>query len=491
MTNTHRPGLELLNKKRITQIIDEAMRTLDKVGVFVENDKALELLSGGGAKIDAGKKRAFIPPQLCEKCASTVPPVIELYNRAGEHTASVGRDNVLFDPGSAALLVYDFSEHIVRKPSTKDVIDFVMISNSMPAFKAQSTGVVPADLPEELGDRFRLFLALIYGSKPIVTGTFAKDAFATMLAFLTTVRGGKKALKDKPLAIFDCCPSPPLMWSDLTCQVLIDCALNGVPAELVSMPLTGATSPVTLAGALVQHTAEDLSGIVIHQLTNPGAPIIYGGSPACFDMRKATTPMGAVETMMIDSSYAQIGKSFGFPVHAYMGLSDSKMTDYQAGFETAMGMTLAALAGVNVVSGGGMLDFETCQSLEKLVLDNEVASMAQRLISGIVFRGGAEGFDLLKEFAESKSFLTSEHTRRFFREEAYYPSEVVDRSTLGDWEQGGSLSAGERAHKKVQKILKSAEISPPDDDALNEMINLMTSDAKKHGQGRLPDWRLF
>jgi trimethylamine--corrinoid protein Co-methyltransferase len=489
MNDSHRPKIEMLTEKNVKRIIGEALHTLAEVGVFVENEEAVDLLGSSGAKVSDDKKRVFIPEQLVEKCAKTVPEAYSLYNRFGDEVARIGGDNIMFDPGSAAILVYDFAAKQIRKPVTKDVIEFVVLSNALPAFKAQSTGVVPADLPEDLADRYRLFLALIYGTKPVVTGTFAKEAFNTMLSFLTSVRGSAEALREKPLAIFDCCPSPPLMWSDLTCQALIDCARSGIPAELVSMPLTGATSPVTLSGALVQHTAEDLSGIVIHQLAHPGSPINYGGSPACFDMRKGTTPMGAVETMMIDSAYGQIGKSFGFPVHAYMSLSDAKSPDYQAGFETAMGATLAALAGINVISGPGMLNFESCQSLEKLVLDNEVAAMASRLVDGIRFREESLGFELLREFAESKSFLLAEHTRKHFREEVYYPSDVIDRATHGEWEKLGSLSAADRAHTKVQTLLDETEPALLDDALISDLEARMLTDVKAYGLDKLPDWR--
>ena len=357
MDNSRSPTFKMLPQEKLDPNLEEAFMTLEKIGVFVENEEAVELLSQGGARISDDGKRAYINSTLIEKALKTAPSQVTLYDRGGNKASDVGGNNVIFDPGSAALFVYDFSEHKIRKPQTADVVEFALLSDHLNAFAAQSTGVIPSDLPEELADRFRLFIALVYGRKPVVTGTFTKDAFPTMLSLLTTVRGSSEALRKKPLAIFDCCPSPPLMWSDLTCQALIDCSRNGIPAELVSMPLTGATAPVTLAGALVQHTAENLSGVVIHQLAGPGSPIIYGGSPACFDMRKGTTPMGAVETMMIDCAYAEIGKHLGLPVHAYMGLSDSKMTDYQGGMETAMGMPLAALAGGNVGSGAGMLCF--------------------------------------------------------------------------------------------------------------------------------------
>ena len=229
-----------------------------------------------------------------------------------------------------------------------------------------------------------------------------------MKDMLVAVRGSERALREKPLAIFDCCPSPPLKWSNLTCQNLIDASKAGIPAELISMPLTGATSPVTLAGALVQLTAENLSGIVIHQLAHPGSPIIFGGSPAAFDMRKGTTPMGAVETMMIDAAYVQIGKHLGLPTHAYMGLSDAKIVDGQAGLETGMGALIAALAGANVISGVGMLNFESCQSLEKLVLDNEICGMALRMVRGIEARGDRLGGDLYGDIYDGQTFFDFE-----------------------------------------------------------------------------------
>jgi trimethylamine--corrinoid protein Co-methyltransferase len=482
---------EFLEKDRIEQIVSEAFRTLERTGILVENDEALGLLTGAGAKMSPGGERVLIPGSLCEACMKTAPEGFILYDRDGKKVARIGGDTTVFDPGSAAISVYDFAQNRVRKPTTKDVVEFVVLTDRLDAFESQSTGIIPADVPAELADRYRLFLALVYGRKPVITGTFTKEAFPTMLAFLQTVRGGSSALREKPLAIFDCCPSPPLMWSDLTCQALIDCARNGIPAEIVSMPMAGATAPVTQAGALVQHTAETLSGIVIHQLANPGAPVVYGGAPACFDMRKGTTPLAAVEALMIDCAYSQIGTFLGFPTHSYMGLSDAKIPDFQAGFETAMGATLAALAGVNIVSGPGMMGFVNCQSLEKLVLDAEICTMARRLTAGIAFREKTAGYDVLREAAAEKSFLTTDHTRRYFRDEIYHPSDVIDRSTQGEWESGGSLSAAERAHRKVRDILDRPGISLPGKTIIFELESHMMADARRCGLTDLPDWRVW
>jgi trimethylamine--corrinoid protein Co-methyltransferase len=341
--------------------------------------------------------------------------------------------------------------------------------------------MISMDVPEAMQDRYRLYIGLQFCQKPVVTGTFAVESFEIMKDMLVAVRGSERALREKPLAIFDCCPSPPLKWSNLTCQNLIDASRMGVPAALISMPLTGATSPVTLAGALVQLTAENLSGIVIHQLAQPGAPIIFGGSPAAFDMRTGTPPMGAVETMMINAAHVQVGKHLGLPTHSYMGLSDAKTVDGQAGLETGMGALVAALAGANVISGPGMLDFESCQSLEKLVLDNEICGMALRMVRGVEARGDRLAGDLYGDIYAGDHFLTSEETLRWFREEVYTAGPVVDRDVYDTWVHRGKKSAWDRARQEVERILSSHAVEPLPDDSLKALRNIMKDDARRMG----------
>jgi len=302
---------------------------------------------------------------------------------------------------------------------------------------------------------------------------------------LVIIRGDEKKLAEKPLAIFDACPSPPLKWSQLTCQSLIDCARWGIPSEIISMPMAGATSPVTLSAALVQHTAENLSGVIISQLVQPGAPVIYGGSPSILDMRRGTTPMGAIETMLLNCANCQIGKHLGLPVHAYMGLSDAKTLDSQAGLEGGMSILLAALAGINVVSGPGMLEFESCQSLEKLVIDNEICGMAYRLLEGVAQRDEPIAFELLKDVKPDTHFLSSPHTLRWFREELYFPS-IIERQTHGEWLKQGGKNLADKAAEKVEELLRK-EVTPPLASELQKGLQeLATRESRRHGLEKLP-----
>jgi trimethylamine--corrinoid protein Co-methyltransferase len=481
-----RPKLNLLSDELVAQIIDEGFQLLQDPGVQVHNQEALELLAEAGAQVDMHSQVARVPETIVQQALQTRPSQFYLYNLDGEAVVHYGGDSVQFDPGSAALKILDSQTQKQRLPDTADFVKFVKLVETIPQIDAQSTAMVPADVPIEIGDLYRLYLALNFMRKPIVTGAFRKDTWWAMKDMLAAVAGGEQALANKPIAIFDVCPSPPLLWSDLTCQNLIDCARHSIPSELVSMPLAGATAPVTLAGAVVQHTAECLSGVTISQLAKPGTPIVWGGSPAVFDMRRGTTPMGAVGTWMIDCAYTQVGKALGMPTHAYLGMSDAKVVDAQCGLESSGGAILAALAGVNMVSGAGMMAFENCQSFEKLVIDAEIIGMAKHLIAGIKVRDEPIALTLMRELGHRTEYISHDHTYQWFREEQYIPSAVIDRHEPQDWGKRGAQTSWERAQARVDELLKAYQASPMADDLRAELRSIATKAAQGFGLDELP-----
>lgn len=481
-----RPKTELLDKDLIDKIVSEAFLLLEKEGVFIENEEAAGLLLDAGTKCGKNTRRFFIARELVKKCLDSAPSSISLFDRTGEKEFPLAGDHVHFDPGSAAVTILDSQTRTQRSPITKDLVRFSRLTDALENFHFQSTGIISSDVPGLVADSYRLYIALLYSSKPVITGTFRVEGFRPMLEMLLAVRGSRENLIHKPLAVFDACPSPPLKWSHLTSQSLIDSARHGIPSELISMGMTGATSPVTIAGTLVQHTAENLSGLVICQLAEEGAPVIFGGSPSSFDMRTGTTPMGAVETMMIDCAYAQIGKHLGLPTHAYMGLSDAKVNDSQAGLESAMGAVLAALAGINVVSGGGMMDFESCQSLEKLVIDNEICGMAYRLIRGIEQRDDPLAVHLFQGFTPETQFLSMPHTRQWYRREHIFP-DIIDRDPYDMWAGKGGKDAAGRAAERVEDILNKTPPRLIEEKHIRETLaDIMTKDARRNGLEKLP-----
>jgi trimethylamine--corrinoid protein Co-methyltransferase len=481
-----RPKVNFLSDELVETIIAEGFELLMDPGVRVHNHEALELLADAGAKVDTEKQIAYIPEEIVRRALETRPSEFHLYNLDGEPVVHYGGDSVQFDPGSAAINVLDSDTQEQRPPVTDDFVKFVKLVETIPQLDAQSTAIICSDVPEDIGDLYRLYLALNYMRKPIITGAFRKDTWWTMKDMLVTVAGSEEALAERPIAVFDVCPSPPLLWSDLTCQNMIDSARHGIPSELVSMPLAGATAPVTLAAAVVQHTAECLSGVTICQLAQEGAPIVWGGSPAAFDMREGTTPMGAVGTWMIDCAYTQVGKALGMPTHAYLGMSDAKIVDAQSGLESAGGALLGALAGVNMISGAGMMDFESCQSFEKLVIDAEILGMAKRMIAGIEAREEPIALSLMRKLGHRADYLAQTHTLKWFDKELYIPSPVIDRGSLDAWRKKGSKTAWERAQDRVKTLLATYEPSPLSAENRQELRDIATNAARKFGMDELP-----
>ena len=482
-----RPTLRLLDGALIARIVAEARDLLEALGGEVHNPGLLDLLAQHGARVDPARARAHLGGALVDRSLGSAPREFRLFDVLGAETHHFGSGAVHFTPGSAAINILDGETGAIRKPDTADYVRYVKVVSGLPHIASQSTAFIPADVPSRISDSYRLFLSLLYGEKPVVTGAFTIEAFELMKDLQLAVRGSEPALREKPLTIFSCCPTAPLKWSDVTSQNVVDCARWAIPVEFVSMPLAGFMSPVTLVGSLVQHAAETLSGVVISQCARPGAPVLWGGSPAIFDIRYETTPMGAIETMMMDCAYSEIGHALGLPTQAYIALSDAKALDAQAGLETGIGATLAALSGIDSVSGPGMLDFESCQSLEKLVVDDEICGMTARLLRGIEPRDDFPARPLFEELLREKHLLIARHTRRHLRDEIVLPGPVIDRANQSRWLAEGGLTLGQRARREVTRLVAVCPSSRLGDDVKGELVRRMEAEARRHGLDELPD----
>jgi trimethylamine--corrinoid protein Co-methyltransferase len=478
------PALQLLEPVLLQRILDEAFGLLMEPGVRVQAPDAITLLTAHGAAVESEVAR--IPRPLVERALATVPREFWLHDRAGRPVVQYGGDTVQFDPGSSGVNVLDAATGEYRPSTSADLVRLIQVAEMLPEYSAQSTAVVCSDVPSEIGDLYRLLLVLWYSDKPIVTGAFTASGTRAMIDLLAADCGGMEALVARPRAVFDVCPSPPLHWSDYAAQNLVDLARAGIPAEIISVPLAGATAPVTLAGAVVQHAAECLSGIVIHQLAAPGAPVVWGGAPAIFDMRTGTTPMGSIETAMLNAACAQVGKSLGLPTHGYLCGSDSKRVDAQAGLEAGMGALVGVLAGINMISGAGMLDFLASQSAEKLVVDAEAIGAARRLGRGIGASTDSLATAMFAQTGLRGEFLKLKETRQLFRTEQHIPSAVIDRTTLRSWEEAGSHDTTARARARVDQLLASYQrpvLGAKREAALRAVVE---PEARQCGLERLP-----
>jgi len=482
------PKLTLLSDELIARILEEAYELLQCPGIKVQNPEARELLAQAGAKLYPENQVIGIPAALVQKALESVPREFYLYDYDGNPVVHYGGDSVHFDPGSSgiAMLNPETLEH--ETTETPHLIRLLKVAEQLPQYDAQSTAVICHEVPKDIQDSYRLYLVLLYSKKPIVTGAFSNKTVQEMIDMLALFAGSAEAARERPRAIFDVCPAPPLIWSNFGAGNLIALARAGIPAEIVSVPLSGAAAPVTMLGTITQHTAECLAGITIHQLAGAGSPIVWGGAAAIFDMRKGATPMGAVETAMLDCSYAQVAKSLNMPTHTYLGATDSKLVDAQAGLESGISAMIGALSGINMISGSGMLDFLACHSAEKLVVDAEGIAMAKRMIMGVKQHTEtlATGFYDEKINFKGGDFLKQKITLKLFREEQHLPSSVIDRDSTRAWKAAGSLDAFGRAKLRVNELLASYKRPELDPTKETNLHTFMLDLSQKAGLEELP-----
>lgn len=449
-----RPRIRFLEDALLGAVVDEARTILADIGVAVASEEATEILHGHGALVgDDGRVR--IPGPTVDQALATAPSTVRLAGTDAAREILLGDGNVHFTPGSAALSIVDWPSGEARAPTTADYVRYARVVDGLEHVDSQSTALIPSDVPAAVSDSYRLYLSLLLCAKPVVTGTFSPAGYPVMRDLLVTARGSAEALRADPLALFTVCPTSPLAWSSEALEPLLGCARDGIPVEVVAMPMAGFAAPVTLVGTVTQHAAEVLSGIVIGQMAAPGAPMLFGSSAAVFDVRFGSASLGAVEGMMLGCAVTEVGRHLGLPTQAYIALSDAKMLDAQAGSETGMGAVLAALSGIHQCSGPGMLDFQSCQSLEKLVLDNELCGSVQRLRRGMELREDFPMIPRMRELLAEGHLLVSDHSRKHLEAEHFFPDPVVDRVPRPRWREDGSPDLGARARRRIGELIEA------------------------------------
>ena len=316
-------------------------------------------------------------------------------------------------------------------------------------------------------------MTLTTSKKPVVSGAFSENGVPRMAEMLQMFRRDRADLIARPMSIFTVTATGNFRYGEDSCQNLLDCVEAGIPVEIVPVTLMGLIAPVTLVGALVFHCVDVLTGITMAQIIRPGAPVIFGGAPATFDMKAASSPMSAIESQHLNVAYVEIAKSLNLPTQAYMALSDGKFLDAQAGGETFSSALLAAIAGVNSVSGPGMLDFVLTFSLPKLVFDNEVCGQSLHFVREIEVLEDLPSDDLIHELINEDHLISSPHTLKHWPKELYLTDPVIDRLNRENWEQAGSTDLYQRACDEVEQRLNSyvpIETEPEIDQAMRALV---------------------
>ena len=477
---------EILSKDQVEKIHFSSTRVLEEIGFKIHNDEALKILEEADVKVDHDEKTAYIPRDLIEKTLSGPPSTFKLYDREGAQSIEIGGDNVWFGPGTTSINILDHETGERRHAVSKDCETHAKLVDALDRLALQCTSLVPSDVPNEIKDWYRLYINIINSGKPHFTGPFTKEGFYDIKRILEAVSGGPSALAEKPRAYICVETSSPLRIGEIPCLALIECSRANIPVEIRFLGGLGSLAPVTLAGSLVQQTAEFLGTLVIHQLVNPGAPVVWCGTPALFDMKYGTPILSAIETVMMETAMTQIGRYYKIPTGVRTLCSSTKVLDAETGMESGIGLTLAALSGINIIQGPGQMGNANLHSLLKLVIDHEVCGMAYHLRNGLRVDEDTLAFDLIKKVGPGGTYFLEQHTREWLQRELYLPSDIIDRKTIPQWKRSGSNDVVERSKKYLERVLTEHEPTPMDPDTKKDLDNVVLDIMKRHKIDSLP-----
>lgn len=481
-----RPKLQVLDDQLIERILADARRILAEVGIEVRGSPLRQELLARGLPLDATGQRILFTQDVIDQALASAPRAITLYDRDGRPHATLAGDRVHFVPGSSGLYVFDH-RHDVRRPAlTADFVEYVRLASGLEHIAYLATAFSTADVPPPFADAWRLYLVLTQARQPVVSGAFTAHGVPRMAEMMALFRRDRADLARRPLSIFTVTATGNFRYGEDSCQNLLDCVTWGIPVEIVPVTLMGLVAPVSVVGAAVFHTVDVLAGIVMAQVVRPGAAVIFGGAPAAFHMRETTSPMTAVEAMRLDLAYVAIGKHLGLPTQTYLGMSENRAVDAQAGAESFGGALLAALAGVNSVSGPGMLDYTIAFSLPKLVLDDELCGQALQVARPFEVVDDLPAAALAREQLAEGNLLTAGHTLAHYRDELYIPGSIWDRQSEDSWAKAGRRTLTQRAVEEVERRLAAYEPLETDPRIERELRRL-TLAGLEEAAVRLPD----
>ncbi len=463
--------LKFLSQDQLEMIHSASLRILEEVGVLIHDNDFLRVLANAGASVDLDSKRTRIPSTLVSECVKKAPKCIALYARDPKYNVEFVNGKIYTHPVGGAANVIDLDSGLVRPATRRDIEDLTRLVDALPNIHTSTMIVYPNDVPERVRDIYAVEAILRNTCKNFDAMPYTDESFQFIIEMIETVTG-EKELRTHPIITVSISPTSPLQFSSDVTKIMVRATNCHIPIAILPCPLAGATSPVTLAGTLVQQNAEMLAGLTMIQLLNPGNPVQY--SPRCMPLDMSTGQACAgIEEAMISVCCVQLAKYYGLPSDVYGLDTDSKVLDEQVAIERAMNGLLAALSGPNALSGAGCIEGGITVSYEQLVIDNEIFEMIFRAVKGIAFDEEKLAVDVIRKVAqESSNFLQQKHTLQHFQSEYFMPK-LASRVARSRWEKMGGKSIVEVAREKAKKIL--AEHQPPqiDEDAKKELEKIL------------------
>jgi len=466
-------SLEPLSKDELQEIHLASLDVLETVGVKIEDGVTLRLLEEAGANVHYKEKAAKIPSALVEDMIKKTPSQFTLFAREPAFNLHVGTGQPFFTTGNAVEIIERGKR---RKITRKDFSDFVRLVDALKNVHF-CTGTNMADVPPKICDVHQIEIMAnntVKHMRPCISSVGGAKFILKMASILV---GGEDALTKKPITHVGYTLLTPLRWSATSLQVFRETAKYNIPVNIESEPMSGGTSPVTLAGTLVIANAEVLSGIVLNQLYREGRPCVYSiGFAHTMDYRTAEPLTGSPEVALIVAAGAQLARYYRLPSLSWV-CTDSRTVDAQSIYEKSLQFMMHILSGNDLIWGVGNLDSSYCISPEQAVMDNEVISMVNRMREGIKITEDTLALDVIRRVGIGGTFLGERHSLSHYIKE-HVQADITYRHSSGTWQKMGSKSMEERAGEKAKELMETHQVVPLDRD-IQQQLHEIVKEAEK------------
>jgi len=482
-TNIQKPSIRLITKEGLLKIHEQSLYVLENMGMNINHRKSLELLGEAGASIDG--KRVRFPKSLVESALKTVPSKLVYGARIPEKdlVAEVGGD-FHTRPMTGGEGYIDLETRQWRKVQTRDLVEFTTLADGLEQVD-YVTSIYPDDMNLDTRDVHILRLLMEHSVKHIEIQPYTGVGVGYMAEMIQAVQGGAEEVKKRPLLSVLTSALAPLQFLPYALDILFTLGPLHIPIELNTMPIAGATAPVTIAGLLLQANVEMLAGITIAQTAFPGMPLMYAARNLILDPWTGLSLMGRMEAAMMAAGMAQIASElYSMPSNLFGPVSDAMTADTQAAVEHMINALVPALCGASVIAGLGHV--EHCYTYDPvlLVMDDDMIGMLRRLFRGIEVTDETLGLDAIMRVGPGGNYLIDPHTLKYFKSE-YFTPKSVNRFVRGVWSSKGAVEAKELARERARKILAEHKVEPLDEKLAAELDRIVASADQAAAEGKL------
>lgn len=449
-----------LSRQQLDNLHAAALSVLEKTGFSYEAglDETIAMMEEFGMQVDRDQKRVYFPEDKIMKHVKKAPHRVVLYSRDGENDLNLEENRVYLGTGGAAIKILDLESGESRHTTLKDLYELGKLVDQLDNIHFFLRPCIPKDIPEELYDENVFYTCLKATAKHVMAGVNDVAGFHKMLDIASMVAGNLENLRVRPfVSVIASFAISPLRLCTHSTRIMQEAARHQIPVALSCAPMAGVTSPITMAGTLVQTHAEQLAGIAICQMTHPGSPVLYGGIPGRANLWNLGYQGGSVECGMMNAAIHQLANHVKVPNYNSSGLTDAKVPDAQAGWEKATTTLLAAMGGSNYVHhAAGMLNCMITVAHEQFVIDDEIIGQSCKVLAGIPTDPEYLALEVIDSAARGDEFIKSAHTMKHMKTEYFNGNGVTDTKNLDRWIKAGSLDTWTRARNIAKKMLAQA-----------------------------------